>query len=95
MTFPSRTYRSARREPAASIIAHFGGDEPTARILDVVRSTVTKFTSPKCHDGEIPRRYRPKLIEASKKTDWILKPEDFAWRPPPEPVTDRQPGAAE
>ena len=85
MTVDYLTKKSGRREPAARIIALLGGDESVAKLLSVSRSTVTKFASAgkDGRDGEIPRQYRPKLIKAAAKLGVILKPEDFAWRPPP------------
>ena len=90
--FDPLTKRQPRHEPAASIIARFGGDREVARILEVARSTVTKFASAgrDGRHGEIPRRYREALIKAAADRGWTLVWEDFAWRP--RPLVGAEPG---
>ena len=57
-------------EPATSIIARFGSAAEVGRILDLDKSTISRWTMPKDKrgtEGRIPHKYWGDLITAAKK----------------------------
>lgn len=57
-------------DPAASIIARFGSAAEVGRILDLDKSTISRWTMPKDKrgtDGRIPHKYWGDLIAAARK----------------------------
>lgn len=57
-------------EPAHSIIARFGSAAEVGRILDLDKSTVTRWTMAKPQkgtEGKIPRKYWEPLMTAARK----------------------------
>ena len=58
-------------EPAHSIISRFGSAAEVGRILDLDKSTVTRWTMAKPQkgtEGKIPRKYwEPLMVEAKKR----------------------------
>lgn len=56
-------------EPAYSIIARFGSAAEVARILELDKSTVSRWTMAKAQrgtEGKIPRKYWEPLLTAAK-----------------------------
>jgi hypothetical protein len=57
-------------EPATSIIARFGSAAEVGRILDLDKSTISRWTMPKEKrgtDGRIPHKYWEDLMTAAKQ----------------------------
>lgn len=60
----------AQFEPATSIIARFGSAAEVARILDLDKSTVSRWTMSrpqKGTEGKVPRKYWEPLMTAAKQ----------------------------
>ncbi len=51
-----------RCEPAYSVIRRLGGVTPTAKILDVNPSTVSRWITTDGTNGQIPQKYWIKLL---------------------------------
>lgn len=79
----ARSRTVSHREPAASIIDRLGGFDAVAEMLGVARTTVLRFAlpAPDGRDGQIPAKYRSRLIAEAARTGIELTYEDFAWRP--------------
>ncbi len=71
---------SDKLEPAASVIAKFGGAAETARILGVHRSQTTRWMKPAAAGGtagRIPARHQKRLLSAARERGIALSARDL------------------
>ena len=76
---------STIKTPAAVVIEAFGGVRPTARVLGVSPSTVSRWNSPdrnKKHVGTIPANMHRAIITASKRRRLGITPHHLIYGVP-------------
>jgi hypothetical protein len=83
-------------DPAATVLARFGGSGPLARRLGLDRSAVHRWALPKSRggsDGLIPARHHRRVLELASAEGIALTAADLVGAPrpadgPPEPGAD-------
>ena len=64
-------------EPAARIIAKFGGVCRTAELLKLDKSNISRWATPSGTNGRIPKKHHAKILEIAKIFGIEISPEDL------------------